>query len=215
MSDLADEIRELPAATQGTISGNKRNDRLREVIRKKAASDPWGVVGFVHCREPIPDEFSDWALPLDPPVIVDHLLAWLAKHPDAGLDGFASYIEFAQRPTRHDSLPGKPPCTPFLKMDPGWRIDELEAEAAELAESSDEPTDSAFWLPTVTVGDLKSRPGLLAALGLVIVGGLVIAPVTPIGLLLCPKSTAIQCPDDPTKAGEEQPATSDPSGGDR
>ncbi len=215
VSDLAEEIRDLPAATQSTIAANKRNDRLIEAIRSRR--DKFGSIGMVVCKEGTPAPLRDKALPLDKTVTKDYVVQWLSSNPGAGLPELLAHLldMFPPGLLRDGAAYGNPPCTPVLRHAPGWSFDEIQSEVDALAESGDEPTDSAFWLPTVTLAELKSRPGLLAALGLVIVGGLVVAPVTPIGLVLCPKSTAIQCPDDPTRAGEEQPATSEPSEGDR
>jgi hypothetical protein len=221
IGDLADGIRDLPAADQGIVTGNKRNDRLLDVVRRK---DPGSgkhisskIVGSVTCTEPTPDEFRDWALPFDPPVLAAHIVDWLIGHPGSGLDGLRDHLERTMTPGRASAnLPGNPPCTPRLVMRPGWKLEELESEADAMAKDEDEATDSAYWLPTLSSDELKQRPVLMTVLGLAVVAGavVVILPVTPIGLGLCALSKDVPCPGDPLSPGET-PSPSTGTGGDR
>ncbi len=209
IADLASGIRSLPAASQGVGGANKRNDRLLDVIRRRdpGSDGPFTAkrIGSVTCAEPTPEEFREWALPFDPPVLTSHLIDWLLNNPSSGLDGLRRHLESTMTPGRATAnLPGNPPCTPKLVLFKDWDIDVLEQEAEDLVASSDDATDSAFWLPTLSVDDLKGRPVLMGVLGLALVGGVIVISVSnPVIVALCPKSDAVPCPGNPTSPGQD------------
>lgn len=74
-------------------------------------------------------------------------------------------------------------------------FDELERE---------DDQGAARWLIALSVIELSRMPSLMAALGITTGAGGVMIALDGIGLLLCPLSTSVMCPDDPGAPGVPQ-----------
>lgn len=198
IDDLAAGIRGLPLEDQATVSANKENDRLWAILRNKDAPNG-NKIGTVTCQERDLPEFQNYAR-RDPWVTKEWLLQELRHNPTWGLtELFASVLRnFTPGPL------GGHPCTPVFRPWPGFRFDELKAELDAAEQAEDEAEDSAFWLPTLSTEDMTSRPVLLGVLGLAVVGGVIVISVSnPVIMALCPKSTAVPCPGNPTTPGQD------------
>lgn len=74
--------------------------------------------------------------------------------------------------------------------------------------------DVAKWIIGLTKDEIEAHPVIMTALGVVLTWGVLVAlPTSPIGMMLCPKSNAVLCPDDPGAPGVPQHGPDD--GGDR
>ncbi len=196
IDDLAAGIRGLPPGPQSVVFRSKENDRLTRVIRDLYT--PSGKVGSVTCAERDDPEYANQAR-RDPIVTRDWMLRKLAENPLWGIEELFAAILAEFKPGPFNG----PDCTPKFEHMPGWSKKSLQVEVASLEESDDESKDSAFWLPTLSVDDLKNRPVLMGVLGLAFVGGVIVISVSnPVILALCPKSEAVPCPGNPTSPGQ-------------
>lgn len=189
---LTEDIRRLPEADQGVISSNRTNDRLIDVVSKKEAEED--VVGRVTCDEwrDIDPHGTIYAR-RNPTITKSFILRLLNDNPSWGLDDvFAEII----RRLKPSSPPGTG-CTRVVDMLDGWSKAELQADLADASDSADDAEDSAFWLPTLTIEDLTSRPVLMGVIGVALVGGgLVLIVGSPLPAL-CALSPAVGCPGSP------------------
>ncbi|MGK3995067.1 hypothetical protein [Sorangium sp. So ce1024] len=214
MGDLSDALRAMPPPNLRLVRDHRSNARLHAWINEY----PDSPVGMFACKEQLLGE-QDYITGKILVVLRSQLRAAAEGHPDWSLKQILDNLETLLRPLAEEKIFAKGdfsnPCTLEWSFNPGLYDEALEWERGEHDDYIDDAEDSAFWLPTLDVDDLKSRPALMGVLGLVVVGGVVVISVTnPVIMALCPKSRAIECPANPLNPSPVNP-NGEPAGGDR
>jgi hypothetical protein len=190
----AEELRSLPPPRLMVVRDHRSNARIKSWVDDA----PDGVVGFFECADRDMDSVHFPVYRSDvlkiAMIMVDLPLKFILDSLD---EGFREQVE-ERMLQAHDFEP----CELVFYTDGQVYEGALSWERGEMDDFIDDAEDSAFWLPQLTTKELMSRPELIAALGFVVVGGLIVAPFTPLGLILCPKMEGVECPQDPLHPSE-------------
>lgn len=205
-----DSVEDLP---QPTVDQLKRSLMNKEATRLlKGRHRPDDVVGKVTCRS---SKFPAWRVEVpEMRLLLKHVITCLEsaepRYAATVIECTEDQIRVSAKATEddqarfEDNLGLLTDCRG--EVEPNYRVKALPHTTTD--PDSWRSNDLANFIVALTALEMSRMPSLMNALGISAVGGSLVA-FDGIGLLLCPLSDAVYCPDDPSAPGVPQPGPGD------